>query len=95
MSFNKNLFEEHLKNKDYNFCVTYLRNEIIDILTKMIQEKEPNFKYSTIKSLQINCFKYLSEKEHDIVSELYDFSFNEISSHYELSRMLEIYRELI
>lgn len=95
MSFNKNLFEEHLKNKDYDFCVTCLRSEIIDILTKLVQEKEPNFKYSTVKSLQANCFKYLSEKERHIVSELYDFSFSEDLSHYELSRMLEIYKELI
>lgn len=95
MSFNKDLFEQHLKNKDYDFCITYLRNEIIEILTKMVQEKEPEFEYSTIKSLQTKCFKYLSEKECHIVSELYDFSFNDDLPHYELSRMLEIYKELI
>lgn len=95
MSFNKNIFEQHFKNMDYTFCVNTLRNEIIDILTQKIQVKNPDFRYSTITVLQKNCFKYLSEKEQEIVTELYDFTFGEDAVTYELSRMLEIYKELI
>ena len=82
VSFNKNIFEEHFKNMDYTFCVTILRNEIIDILTQKIQAKNPDFKYSTITVLQKNCFKYLSEKEQEIVSLkiLSGLSFKEIAN---------------
>lgn len=95
MSFNKDIFEEHFKNMDYTFCVTILRSEIIDILSKKIQAKNPNFTYSTITALQKNCFNYLSEKEQEIVTELYDFTFGEDAVTYELSRMLELYKQLI
>lgn len=94
MSFNKDLFSENFKNKDYDMCISMLRREIIGILTKRIQEKNPDFKYISVLSLKNNCFKYLSELEQEISIELYTFSFNEESSEFELSCMMEMYQTL-
>lgn len=95
MSFNKNLFSEHLNNKDYSFCISLLRNEIIDILTKRIQEKDCSFKYSTLAFLKKAVFVSLSDIEKEVVTELQSFSFEENPSYYELSRMMELYKNLL
>ena len=95
MNINKDVFFSHLNSKDYDYCISLLRSEIISILTSRIQEKEPNFKYSTIGILKTYSFKYLSEEEQHIICRLYDFSINEFPSSYELSQMLEIYESLV
>lgn len=95
MSFNKNLFSEHLNNKDYGFCISLLRNEIIDILTKRVQEKDSSFKYSTLSFLKKAVFIHLSDVEKDVVTELNSFSFEDSPSHFELSRMMELYKDLL
>lgn len=94
MSFNKELFSENFKKKNYDICISLLRNEIIDILTKRIQEKNPNYKYTSVHSLKTNCFNYLSQLEQEISIQLYDFSFNEEVTEFELSCMMEMYKEL-
>ncbi len=95
MSFNKNLFSEHLNNKDYSFCISLLRNEIIDILTKRVQEKDSSFKYSTLVFLKKSVFMNLSDVEKDVVTELNSFGFEENPSYFELSRMMELYKDLL
>lgn len=95
MSFNKNLFSEHLNNKDYNFCISLLRNEITDILTKRIQEKDCSFVYSTVSSLRKAVFTYLSDDEKEIIVEFQQLHFEESPSYYELSRMMELYKNLL
>ena len=95
MLVDKNLFYYHLKNRDYNFCIAELKNEIINILILKIKEKNPEYMYTTLKSLKINCFEYLSEAEQDVAIELYSFCYDNSASEYELSRMLELYSELI
>lgn len=39
MALNKNLFSTYFEYKDYNRCISMLREEIIHILVKRIQEK--------------------------------------------------------
>ena len=90
MSFDKNLFSEHLNNKDYSFCISLLRNEIIDILTKRVQEKD-----STLVFLKKSVFMNLSDVEKDVVTELNSFGFEENPSYFELSRMMELYKDLL
>ncbi len=95
MNLNKDLFFSHLNSKDYDYCISLLRSEIIDILTSKIQEKNSNFKYTNIGILKTYSFKYLNEEEQHICCRLYDFSHNDFSSSYELSQLLEIYKTLI
>lgn len=91
---NKILFSTYFKYKDYEKCVILLRREIINILCCRVKEKNPNFVYTNISNLKLNCFKYLSELEQEIVIQLYDFSFDDVSIDYELSCMFEIYDSL-
>lgn len=95
MSFNKNLFSEHLNNNDYNFCISLLRNEIIDIFTKRVQKRDSSFEYSTVSSLRKYVFKYLSDDEKEIMVEFQQLHFEESPSYYELSRMMELYKNLL
>lgn len=95
MSINKEVFSMQLKNKNYIFCIDMMRKEIIDILTKRIQNKNSDYTYTDTKLLKINCFRYLSEVEQDVAIELYDLEIIENTSYYELSRMLELYKALI
>lgn len=95
MDLNKEEFFSHLNSKDYDYCISMLRCEIINILTSRIQEKNSNFNYSNIGILKTYSFKYLNEEEQHICCRLYDFSNNEFPSSYELSQLLEIYKSLI
>lgn len=95
MNINKEVFSEHLKNKDYIYCTNEMRREIIDILVKRIQEKNPGYKYINTKALKVDCFRYLSDIEQDIAIELYDLEIVENTAYYELSRLLDLYKDLI
>ena len=91
MSINKKLFELNLKNKNYSYCIESLRNEIINILTLKIKGKNPQFVYTTVKSLKVNSLKYLSEEEQNICIDLYNLSFDDYySSETELYSMLNL-----
>jgi len=95
MVFNKDIFAMHFKKNDYEFCCEMLRNEIITILVNKIKLKKKDYKYSTISFLKSDCYKYLSSIYYDIALTLYTFSFNDDSTEYELSRMMEMYQYLI
>ena len=95
MEFDKDVFSEHFKNKDYDFCSEMLRGSIIKILVDKIKIKKPDYKYSTITFLKNDSFTYLDSVCQDIAVQLYTFSFNEEPSEYELSRMMEMYQYLI
>lgn len=92
MALNKTLFSTYFEYKDYNHCVSMLREEIIRILVKRVAEKVPDYKYTTISNLKLACFKYLTEVEQEVSIELYDFSFNDDATEFELSRMMELYK---
>lgn len=95
MSFNKDIFSEHFKNKDYDACSDMLRKELISILVNEIKKINPTYVYTTITFLKSDCFKYLSPIYQDIAIKLYDFSFNEDPSEFELSQMMDIYQFLL
>lgn len=94
MALNKEMFSTYFEYKDYDKCIEMLRKEIISLLTKRIQERNPNYNYTTISALKQDAFKYLSTQEQEITIELYTFSYNEEPSEFELSRMMEIYQNL-
>ena len=95
MALNKNLFSTYFEYKDYNRCISMLREEIIHILVKRVQEKNSDYKYTTISNLKLACFKYLTEVEQEVSIGLYDFSFNEEATEFELSRMMELYKLIL
>ena len=94
MSLNKEMFSTYFEYNDYDKCIEMLRKEIIHYLTNKIKEKNPSYQYTTISSLKQDTFKYLSNAEQEIALELYAFSFNNESSDFELSQMLEMYKQL-
>ncbi len=94
MKFDKRIFSLNLQSKNYYFCIDMLRSEIISILSEKIKEKNPQFVYTTVRSLKNNCMKYLSESEQSIAIEIYNFSFSDNASEYELSRMMDLYKQV-
>ncbi len=95
MSIDKKMFSEHLKYKDYEYCINVLREEILNILVKKIQEKNKDFTYTTIGNLKQNCIKYLPENEKNIAIDIYSLTFSDDSADYELACLMNSYKELI
>ena len=94
MALNKEMFTTYFKFKDFDKCIGMLRKEITSILVKRIKLLDLNYKYTTLKALKKDSFKYLSKQEQEIVIELYNFSYSEEPLIYELSCMMEIYETL-
>lgn len=91
---NKREFEIKLKNKEINECVNILRKELIEILTRKIQEKDKYFKYSTTKDLSNKAKECLSQECAEIATELYNFDIMHELDEYKLDEMLEMYKIL-
>jgi CRISPR/Cas system endoribonuclease Cas6 (RAMP superfamily) len=91
---NQDMLNYYFKNKNYNFCISILNNEIIETLVKRIKKENPNYQYNSIIDLKINCFSYLSETEQKIASQLETFSLEEYPEEYELNILLNIYKKL-
>lgn len=92
MALDNVAFSEHFKKNDYDYCVQALRKELINFLVNKIKEKKPDYKYSTISVLKNDCLKYLKPAEQDIAIFLYTISFNNDTSEFKLSRMMEMYQ---
>lgn len=91
---NKKDFEIKLKNKKIDECVSILRKELIEILTKKIQEHDKYFKYSTTKDLYNKAKKCLNQQYSEISSRLYNFDIMYELDEYKLDEMLEMYKIL-
>lgn len=87
-------FENKLKNKKIDECVSILRKELIEILTKKIQENDKYFKYSTTKDLHNKAKKCLKQEYSEIASRLYNFDIMYELDEYKLAEMLEMYKIL-
>lgn len=87
-------FEIKLKNKKIDECVSILRKELIEILTKKIQEKDRYFKYSTTKDLHNKAKTCLEQQYSEIASRLYSFDIMYELDEYKLDEMLEMYKIL-
>lgn len=87
-------FEIKLKNKKIDECVSVLRKELIEMLTKKIQEKDKYFKYSTTKDLCNKAKICLDQKYSEIASRLYNFDIMYELDEYKLDEMLEMYKIL-
>ena len=91
---NKDMFYYNLRNKNYLFCIDILTKEIKNDLIKKINLRQPHFKYTNMENLKYNCFKFLDDVEKETSQVLYDFSQNEFPNTFELSVLLDIYKEL-
>ncbi len=87
-------FETKLKNKRIRECVDMLREELLDILTRMIQKQDEYFKYSTTKDLANKAKQYLPLEYSEIANELYYFDIMHELDEYKLDEMLEMYKIL-
>ncbi len=87
-------FQAKLKNKKISECVNILRKELIEILTKKIQEKDKYFKYSTTKDLSNKAKVCLNQECVEIAIKLYNFDIMYELDEYKLDEMLEMYKIL-
>ncbi len=87
-------FELKLKNKQIYECVNILRKELIEILTRKIQEKDKFFRYSTTKDLFNKATISLESKYIEVASKLCSFDIMYELEEYKLDEMLEMYKEL-
>lgn len=95
MDLNKEDFFNSLNAKDYMACITMLRKEIINTVSRKIQEHEPDFKYTNLGMLKTACFNHLGFDEQNIVCKLYDLENKESSQEEDLSDLMELYKMLV
>ena len=93
-NFDKKIFMNKFKEKDYDYCITEMRKEIISFITKRIQEKDSSFTYTTTTNLKNKCIEYLSRNEQEVVCELYLINYDEIPQLNKLYNLEEIYIKL-
>lgn len=94
VSVNKNLFSQKLNDRDYNYCLSILRNEIITLLSNKIKEKNPQFTYTTVNSLKNGALQYLSEEDKNIAIDFFTISFEDNSPEVELYSIMDLYKNL-
>lgn len=94
MNENKINLKEAFHKKDYFSCIQLLREEIKKQLIEKIQEKNPDYKYSSIIQLKEYALRYLSEEDQDIALKFYYLSYEEFSEKSELNELLNMYEKI-
>lgn len=91
----KKILKEYLNEKNFSQYNEVLRQEIIRIFVKKIQEKNSFFLYSNLVELLESVENYLDSKDIMIFTRFYDLCKSEYESD-ELSRYLtDVYEKMI
>lgn len=88
MEDNKKI-KQFLQEKRYKECANILKNKIIEYITSLIKEKNPEFEYTNIIDLIELSEYYIKDERKNIARQLEYFSFEEEDIDV-LERMLNI-----
>ena len=87
---NKKLIE-NFKSKNYTYCIDILQQEIKQKLVERVKLFKPDYKYTNLSDLKLNCYKYLNDKEKLYITFLCKYSEEEYPVVHELNTLLDIY----
>ena len=87
---NKKL-QNNFKSGNYLYCVNILRKEIIQKLINNITKFKPEYKYTNLIDLKMNCYKYLNDKEKNYITSICRYAEEEYPIITELNDLLNIY----
>lgn len=90
----KDLLKKYLTNKEFDTYNEILIKQIIDLLVKKVQLKNPRFIYSTLIELVDEGQKALNPSDLLILKRVYTLEKQESQAEYIANELMEIYMSL-